>query len=381
MIPARLALAALISGQIAIAGIALADSPQSVTSPLPTPPPAPERNPVRITPDASGSVSQPMPASQPGPTQAAPVEPDQWSPAEIAKAKAHCAAVLKGLDVTVVPEEPIKHGTCGAAAPVVLHRLGKNPEVAVSPPAMVTCDMVAQLDKWLRSDVQPAARKLLGAPVVKIETMSSYSCRNAYGRAKTNLSEHGRANALDIGGFITANADTTKILANWGPTERELKAQALAAAEAAQKKAAADKAAAELAGPQQAAQQPTVQEADVTTPGWTGMIATQLKGMIGAPAVASPTPASQEKTVLGFSRLGGPKSRRGGRCPIAPQAVPPQGPCRRLQILRHRARSGGQRRAQEPPPSRHGGAEAVEFLRVGAERRAAGSAPASSCAA
>jgi hypothetical protein len=303
MISARLALAALISGQIAIAGTALAANPQSTTSTQAATPPAPDRNPVRASPAASGSVTQPVPAAQP-----APAEPGQWSPAAIAEGRAHCAAVLKGLDVTVIPQEPIKHGACGTAAPVALVGLGKNPEVAVYPPAIVTCDMVVQLDKWLRSDVQPLARKLLGAPVVKIETMSSYSCRNAYGRVKTNLSEHGRANALDIGGFVTANADTTKVLAGWGPTERELKAQALAAAEAAQKKAAAEKAAAELAAAQQALQQPPAPEAGVTNAGWTGTIASQLKGMIGAPVAASPAPASQEKTVLGFSRLGGPNT-------------------------------------------------------------------------
>ena len=34
--------------------------------------------------------------------------------------------------------------------------------------------------------------------------MSSYSCRNAYGRAEGRLSEHGKVNALDIAGFVTA---------------------------------------------------------------------------------------------------------------------------------------------------------------------------------
>jgi membrane protein involved in colicin uptake len=105
---------------------------------------------------------------------------------------------------------------------------------------------------------------------------------------------------------MTTNAETTKVLAGWGPTERELKAQVVAAAEAAQRKAAAEKAAAELAAAQQALQQPPAPEASVTNAGWTGAIATQLRGMIGAPSVASPAPASQEKTVLGFSRLGGP---------------------------------------------------------------------------
>ena len=70
--------------------------------------------------------------------------------------------------------------------------VGKGPEIVLSPPAVVTCDMVAALAKWVKADVQPLARTHLGSPIVKFETMSSYSCRNAYGRSRTNLSEHGR---------------------------------------------------------------------------------------------------------------------------------------------------------------------------------------------
>ena len=77
--------------------------------------------------------------------------------------------------------------------------------------------------------MQPLARKHLGAPVVRIETMSSYSCRNAYGRAGSRLSEHGRANALDIGAFVTARGQAAMVVADWGPTARDIAAQAAAA--------------------------------------------------------------------------------------------------------------------------------------------------------
>ena len=99
-----------------------------------------------------------------------------------------------------VPETPIREGSeCGAAAPMKLVSVGRNPPVALSPPPVVTCDLIAALSRWMARDVQPLARKHLGAPVIRIETMSSYSCRNAYGRKDRRLSEHGRANALDIG--------------------------------------------------------------------------------------------------------------------------------------------------------------------------------------
>ena len=44
--------------------------------------------------------------------------------------------------------------------------IGRSPQVALSPPPTVTCDMVATLARWLERDVQPLARKHLGAPIV-----------------------------------------------------------------------------------------------------------------------------------------------------------------------------------------------------------------------
>ena len=74
--------------------------------------------------------------------------------------------------------------------------------------------------------------------------MSSYSCRNAYGRKTTKLSEHGLANALDIGDFITASAQTAAVLEGWGTPQREILAK-IAAEKAAAEKHAAEQAAAD----------------------------------------------------------------------------------------------------------------------------------------
>jgi hypothetical protein len=103
--------------------------------------------------------------------------------------------------------------------------------------------MLETLHTWLRSDVQPAARKLLGAPVKELDVLSSYSCRNAYGRKKTRLSEHARANAIDISGFDLGST-TVALLADWGMTERDVRAR-IRAAEAAAREHARKKAEAE----------------------------------------------------------------------------------------------------------------------------------------
>ena len=175
----------------------------------------------------SKSATKAAPAPVPAAVPAAAGQDPGWSAQDIQLAQARCAALLKGLDVVAVPEPPLREGSdCGAPAPVRLISLGKAPQVAFSPPPTLTCDMVAALHKWLERDVQPLARKVLAAPVVRIETMSSYSCRNAYGRVHGRLSEHARANALDIAAFVTAGGQAAQVMADWGPTQREIAAAA-----------------------------------------------------------------------------------------------------------------------------------------------------------
>jgi hypothetical protein len=166
--------------------------------------------------------------------------PAEWSKQEIELAQARCTAMLKGLDVVALPDAAIREGTdCGTPAPMRLLSIGSNPQIAFSPPPTLTCDMIAALHRWLQRDVQPLARKHLGAPVVSMATMSSYSCRNAYGRKSGRLSEHGRVNALDIGAFVTAKGQTTMVVADWGPIAREIAAQAAAAQKQREAEAAA----------------------------------------------------------------------------------------------------------------------------------------------
>ncbi len=194
------------------------------------------------------------PKNAPPPKTAEPVKksnPDEWPAEDVELARARCTQLLKGLDVVVIPEPPMRKGDCGAHAPVRLISIGKNPEVSVSPPAVVSCDMVVALHKWISEDIQPLARRHLGAEVIKMESMSDYSCRMAYGRVGNKLSEHGKANALDIRGFMTRKGKTAEVLAGWGPNRRdiarEIVATKLAAEKAAAAKAAAEKAAAEAA--------------------------------------------------------------------------------------------------------------------------------------
>jgi hypothetical protein len=212
-----------------------------------------------------------------------------------------------------VPETPIREGSeCGAAAPMKLVSVGRNPPVALSPPPIMTCDMIAALSRWLARDVQPLARKHLGAPVIRIETMSSYSCRNAYGRPDRRLSEHGRANALDIAAFVTARGQAALVVADWGPTARETAEQT----ELAKVHGEAAAAEAATAPPVAKWSQPALAPA-ASAPQSAGNGVTLSIPGLSINIQGAPPGQSSGLGLMQPSRLGGPKPAN------APQAQPP----------------------------------------------------------
>lgn len=80
-------------------------------------------------------------------------------------------------------------------------------------PLRMTCHQIASLYIWEREIVSPAAEEILGSPVEEVLTYGSFSCRNIAGTKR--LSEHGRANAIDIRGFRLANGETIDVRQDW----------------------------------------------------------------------------------------------------------------------------------------------------------------------
>ena len=239
-------------------------------------------------------------------------QPAAWPANDIEEGRARCAALLTGLDLVAEPAEPIREGgACGTPAPMQLVSIGSSPKITFSPPATLTCDMIAALHKWLQRDVQPLARKHLGAPVVEIATMSSFSCRNAYGRAKSRLSEHGRVNAIDIGTFVTDRGEKAMVLADWGPITREIASDAKAETVKRQAEAAAAARKARKT-PDEAPRVATIPETVKSYQAGTSI-------PIGMPRITfgirAPDAADDPSTGLGWappSRLGGPKEADSG---------------------------------------------------------------------
>jgi hypothetical protein len=164
-------------------------------------------------------IPRPKPG-QPQPAQSldepAPVPPAVWTETQVAEALAACNTQLAGLDIAYTPLASLgSPDGCGAAAPVELTRVA---DVTIVPPAKVTCSMARQLFLWVSQSVQPEAQARLGTRVTAIRNAASYVCRGRNNQKGGKLSEHGRANALDMSGFSFARTKDISIGDGWGET-------------------------------------------------------------------------------------------------------------------------------------------------------------------
>jgi len=134
-------------------------------------------------------------------------------------------AVFRPLPVLIGP------GECGATDVVLLDSviLPDQTNVALGPAATLRCTMAEQIARWVREDVAPSAVKL-GSALSGLDNYDSYECRGRNRVRGATLSEHGRANALDIRGIKLADGRTIGLTdVNVGKSWREgLKASACA---------------------------------------------------------------------------------------------------------------------------------------------------------
>jgi hypothetical protein len=94
--------------------------------------------------------------------------------------------------------------------------------ISYAPARVVTsCPVAAALLLWERDVVAPAAQRLLGERVTRIDHLGSYSCRRLYGRAEGGYSEHATADAIDIAGFRTASGRRLSMLGDWRGSGRD----------------------------------------------------------------------------------------------------------------------------------------------------------------
>lgn len=163
------------------------------------------------------AVKPPLPVLR-GPLTEAPAA----TPDPTVMAKAECEGLFKGLTLEFKFLPPISKGQCGTAQPVELAAIGATPRMAVQPPAVLNCKMAAALVRWFDTSVQSQARALLKSPIVSITNAAAYDCRNRYNDPGQKLSEHAKANAIDISAFVTQSGMVVSVGDSWGPSLRDL---------------------------------------------------------------------------------------------------------------------------------------------------------------
>jgi hypothetical protein len=168
---------------------------------VPLPPP---RTPPRASPPSA------VPEQFSPPQEAYASFPDRSGAAAAAGPSMPSACQMRLAKLAVFKPLPVLVGAgeCGAADAVVLDSviLPDQAKVAVSPPATLRCAMAEAVAIWVREDVAPAVLRL-GAPLRGLDNFDSYECRTRNRVSGATLSEHGRANALDVRAFKLANGE------------------------------------------------------------------------------------------------------------------------------------------------------------------------------
>jgi hypothetical protein len=90
-------------------------------------------------------------------------------------------------------------GECGGRDIVLLKRvlIKDHLPIEITPAATLRCEIAETIVDWVREDLVGRVTDL-GSVLVGIETLDSFECRGQNRIADAKLSEHGRANALDI---------------------------------------------------------------------------------------------------------------------------------------------------------------------------------------
>ncbi|MGX4773271.1 extensin family protein [Bradyrhizobium guangdongense] len=175
---------------------------------IPLPKPRPEEAPKaadEAAPEADG---------KPSPDKAFPDKPGGDKPAEAApqpeKQLSACRAALTE-DVAIAPSIPDIRGpgACGGVDLVRLEAivLPDKRKVAVKPAAILRCTMATAIADWVRTDMVPLAASL-GSTITDLDNFDSFECRGRNRVAGAMLSEHGKANALDVRSLKLANGQS-----------------------------------------------------------------------------------------------------------------------------------------------------------------------------
>ena len=173
------------------------------TAKIPLPKPRPE--------EAPKATDEPRPEAE---TKPSPDKADADKPAEAApppeKQASACRLALTE-EIAIAPSIPDIRGpgACGGEDLVRLEAivLPDKRKVTVKPAAILRCTMASAIADWVRKDMAPLATSL-GSTISDLDNFDSFECRGRNRVAGATLSEHGKANAIDIRAIKLANGQS-----------------------------------------------------------------------------------------------------------------------------------------------------------------------------
>ncbi|MFT5507314.1 MAG: hypothetical protein ACI89J_000378 [Hyphomicrobiaceae bacterium] len=118
------------------------------------------------------------------------------------------------------PRRSIGGGQCYISKPFTMSAAARG-QVRFQPAATVRCQMVPSVEAWVQNVLRPAARRYLGSDIVQLRIAASYACRTRNHKAGGKLSEHGKANAIDVSKFHLADGRVVTVKKGWRGSEGE----------------------------------------------------------------------------------------------------------------------------------------------------------------
>jgi hypothetical protein len=166
---------------------------------------------------SSLAAAETVPLPRPRPAVAKPAPPAHALPdIELTPCRLH----LTSLAIASSQPPIAGPGECGGPDIVRLEAilLPDQSKVALTPPALMRCSMAEEIATWVRQDVAAAVQNL-GARLASIDNYASYDCRGRNNIPGAKLSEHGKANALDIRSVKLADGKSIKLADPHAPRE------------------------------------------------------------------------------------------------------------------------------------------------------------------
>jgi hypothetical protein len=125
-------------------------------------------------------------------------------------------------EIAIAPSIPDIHGpgACGGEDLVRLEAvvLPDKRRVSLKPAAILRCTMASAIADWVRTDMTTVASSL-GTVISDLDNFDSFECRGRNRVAGAQLSEHARANALDVRSLKFANGQSITLTDRTVPRE------------------------------------------------------------------------------------------------------------------------------------------------------------------